>query len=123
MPIRQVTNMKKILILLFIPVILLAESSGTVVEVPPSAADIAWGKVEMINAPTRIDKLRIALTADTTDYDSIKLSPLVDRLVVLELYDEGYKRHEALGKNYAPVIYQSAVNNRIKKLKAEASGD
>jgi len=104
---------KYLFIFLFLPLPLLA-STDTVKELSP--AEIAWKKVKTINASTEKERMRIALTVDTTDYDVIKLSPMVDRLAVIELSEEGYARHKAAGRNYAPVIYSGAIKRRKNKL-------
>jgi len=111
---------KYLFIFLFLPLPLLA-STDTVKELSP--AEIAWKKVKTINAPTKKERLRIALTADTTDYNVIKLNPLVDRLAGIELSEEGYVRHKAAGRNYATVIYPIHRENRVERIILEVSSE
>jgi len=109
-------------LIFFLPTLIWA-STFTVTEIPPKTEEqIAWEKVNKKEG-TRKEKIKSALTEDTTDFDKIKIKPLTDKLAAIELYEEGKQRQNYHGKRYAPVINETVLKKRKDKLYKEYRGE
>jgi len=98
-------------LIFFLPTLIWA-STFTVTEIPPKTEEqIAWEKVNKKEG-TRKEKIKSALTEDTTDFDKIKIKPL-----------EGKQRQNYHGKRYAPVINETVLKKRKDKLYKEYRGE